>query len=1659
MSRSVDNRVVEMEFDNARFEKGVSQSLSTLDKLKAALSFKNVNDDFSNVENATEKLGRSFSALEAIAVGALMNIGSKVADWATKTIKELSGVENVIRGFQKFGDITKSSATLAAQGFETSEIESQLKRLNWFTDETSYNLTDMVDNISKFTATGQGLTESADAMQGIALWAALSGQNAGTASRAMYQLSQAMGSGYMRLEDWKSIQNANMDTDEFRQHVLDAAVALGTLRENADGTYQSLIEGLKKEGGEAFTKSQFTKNLTSGMWFTKEVMMQVYSEYAKGADQIYEYIKSHAGATVEDALDALGDSLDEFGVKAFKAGQEARTWEDAIESVKDALSTKWMGIFQNIFGNFTDATKFFTDLSYAFYDMFVEPMSTYTEAFARWDEEGGSKLLRGKVVEALYAINDLVNGIRDSFSDFFGWSEVSKEIENAAEAQKKANKVLQFRDRNYFSDETIAEAEAAEQKWRDLTEKYHMDYDDTEDLRQNYLIGQRTGHIQKLTDAFSNFVDKIQNYSDETRVFERILNGVYAMIDLIKQAVAGVWNAIKPFFGDVWWLAQKALGVFASIGDWFVSLNSKVKQGNILAKFFETLFAPIYNVRKALISFANELIPRLKEKFGSLSDLGENFSESLTGVKNTIKELISKIGDWWSKLFTNFDPKKTVDGLFRAVDAVKRAFYTITGIEPGTLGERIIEGINKIQNGLNTFKETAPAKIQETWEKVKGWFNTAFNWIKEHWEGIADDIKIVWDGVWGFIKGIWEGVKGLFQKDSEDGSSSMQSIIDSFKTFGEVIGNLITIIGNGLKPLADGLKNTIENMSLEGGGELLAGGGLAAIGAAILKFSENLRKSNVLRGINEVLGSFSKVLNGFAHTLDAKALKEAAVGIAILVASLFVLISLPADQLASAVVVLASVIAMLAKAMSKMGDITSSLTINKSGLTRDKNSAGMMFVEMAAGLLIIAFAMRALAKIPTDDLYTALGVIVIIVAVMTKAIKAMSKMYANKGDTNKMLNSNNKLNNNSIISMGGPAATLLAFALMMWVVAKTIGTFSDMISKNLGGFLGSFAIIVAIIGGMAIIVKKLQGVNIGSGVYKAILAFSAAIYVIAMAIDKLASITDPVKMGLASLIIFAIIALMGGILLGLEGKDMSSFNSIAKGMIAFSLAIAAIALVIYELSKISPEDLTRGSLVAAGIGVLLGAFAFISTWKKFDPAKFSSMAKSMVILGAAIGIIASVIYILAQLNNDQMTTGIKGLAAAVIAIAGLAVVAKFTGDGMEKVGKVFVYIATAAALLSVGLLAVVKALEILSGDTINVKKAFDTISDILDAFISKLPVWLAKISVVIVGFIVALIADLIIEFVNMIDDLIERFKDNDTIGKLVDGLCDVFVLVIDGITRNIDSIVASVCNLVLGILRSLGDWAYNNSDEITNALGRFVDGIIKVVMDLLDGLGHSIFHLITNEQEGDWKQFKTDVKNYVDALVSTIKLAFQPLVVFLQSLLGLFEQVRLQTNAQESFKTNDAGRLERLTEYFKNEVANEYRNQYGDWDTTALGREDYLEELYKIAEKRANEYWAKGYDVPSGTFKLLTPSQTIEWNQLGQMNPSMTPTEKWSYMNSVPSGTIGAQFDSWKKTKEASSSSNETNFTQNIYSPNPINPIDTKRYTKDGILAAYNSYA
>lgn len=524
MSSSIDQRIVEMQFDNAQFEKGISTSLKSIDNLEKGLKLDGASKglesvskaansmDFSGLQGGIYAVQQKFSALEVIGITALQRITNAAISTGESLIKSLS-IDQISAGFAKFGSKTSSVATLVAQGNELERVNEQLNRLNWFTDETSYNFTDMVANIAKFTASGKGLEESVTAMEGIANWAALSGQNATTASRAMYQLSQAMGAGIMRKEDYKSIQNASMDTDEFRQKCLDAGVALGKLKKNADDTYTSLVNN---KG--SFTKSQFAEHLTEDAWFTSDVMMSVFQTYSSAVDQIYDYAEEK-GITASQAISELGDKVDSFGLKAFKAAQEARTWGDAVDSVKDAVSTGWMNTFELIFGNQEEATQLWTDLANAMYDVFAGGAEARNEMLKEWKESGG----RDDLIQSFWNIWDAVSKVTGSIKEAFG--------------------------------EIFAP------------------------LTSGKLLSM-TANLKKFTASLI--------VSDETAdKLKRAFKGVFAVFDIFKKVLGTVGDAIAKLLGSdgLKDLGNTLLDAAASVGDFLVTLNESFSTDGLVGMF------------------------------------------------------------------------------------------------------------------------------------------------------------------------------------------------------------------------------------------------------------------------------------------------------------------------------------------------------------------------------------------------------------------------------------------------------------------------------------------------------------------------------------------------------------------------------------------------------------------------------------------------------------------------------------------------------------------------------------------------------------------------------------------------------------------------------------------------------------------------------------------------------------------------------------------------------------------------------------------------------------------------------------------------------------------------------------------------------------------
>ena len=743
----IDERVVKMVFDSAKFEQGISKTMGLLDKFQNALLLKGASTGLDNLQKtisnfnmsgltgAVDTVSDRFTTLGIIGTTALIKITNQAIDAGERLLKSLT-VDQIAEGWKKFGDKTTAVGTLVSQGNELEFVNDQMDRLNWFTDETSYNFTDMASNIAKFTATGKGLEESVTMMQGIALWAAASGQNAGTASRAMYQLSQAMGSGVMRKEDWKSIQNTSMDTDEFRQIALDTAVALGKLKKTGEDTYKSL-QSKSKSGAAEFKKAQFADSLTEGAWFDSDVMEAVYKKYGSASEVIREFVETNdqgidtaseaikaieerdkalaeseaakRGLSIEETTKALieeGKILDPLAIKWFKAGQEARTFSDVIDSVKDAVSTQFMNMFQNIFGNYEEAKTLWTDLANSLWDMFAGPLQQVNDMLGVWNKLGGRTHFLDALKNGWEAILALTDPIRKAFE-------------------------------NIFPSEMTA------------------------------------GKLYQLTKRFEEFTSKLQIGSGVALRIRRTFEGVFSVFDIIGQVISAVARTIGGFLPQIGAFAKGFLGATGTIGGFITEMAKAAKESDF---FYNSIQKVIEFVSPAVETLVNILTGAIQafEDFTGI-DLHiptfQEFSNAITNVRITLDPVIRVL-------------KSGADGIHNFFEALNQS-----QMEGGDKKLGIFEKIGEIIGKLAKILGPVLTAVKNAFGKFLDYFSNALDKLDGN-----TIVAALGGGLFAFvglkIKDFVDNIKDKL-KPLEGIKESLSSLKDSLlDTFGAIQSNL-----------------------------------------------------------------------------------------------------------------------------------------------------------------------------------------------------------------------------------------------------------------------------------------------------------------------------------------------------------------------------------------------------------------------------------------------------------------------------------------------------------------------------------------------------------------------------------------------------------------------------------------------------------------------------------------------------------------------------------------------------------------------------------------------------------------------------------------------------------------------------------------------------
>ena len=371
-----------------------------------------------------------FSALEVMAVTALANITNSAVNTGKQMLNSLT-VEPIKQGFGEYELKLDSVQTIMASTGESLEtVNGYLQELNTYADKTIYSFSDMTSSIGKFTNSGVKLEDAVKAIQGISNEAAVSGANAQQASHAMYNFAQALSSGSVKLIDWKSIENANMATVEFKNELIKTAVELGTVTKEGE-KFVSVTEDANGNISDAFTATSMFNDSLSSNWMTSEVLVKTLAKYS--------------------------DETSELGKKAFAAAQDVKTFSQLMDTLQEAVGSGWATTWEIIFGDFEEAKKLWTSVSNIVGGFIDSQSDARNSLLQEWKDMGGRAALIEAFKNAFNGFKEIILPIKEAFNNIFPpitakrLTEISEKLKDLT-AKFKIGSEMSRNLKNSFSD-------------------------------------------------------------------------------------------------------------------------------------------------------------------------------------------------------------------------------------------------------------------------------------------------------------------------------------------------------------------------------------------------------------------------------------------------------------------------------------------------------------------------------------------------------------------------------------------------------------------------------------------------------------------------------------------------------------------------------------------------------------------------------------------------------------------------------------------------------------------------------------------------------------------------------------------------------------------------------------------------------------------------------------------------------------------------------------------------------------------------------------------------------------------------------------------------------------------------------------------------------
>lgn len=1293
MSKKVDERVVEMRFDNAQFESATKQTMSTLDKLKNALKFpsssKSLDNlskaakgvDFSGMAKGIETVNARFSAMQVIGMTALSNITSAVMRAGSNLVNSFT-MEPVISGFREYETQLNSVQTILAntssKGTTMDQVTAALDELNTYADQTIYNFTEMTRNIGTFTAAGVDLETSVSAIKGIANLAAVSGSTSQQASTAMYQLSQALAAGRVSLMDWNSVVNAGMGGEVFQNALKRTATVMG-----------KDVDGLIEKYGS------FRESLTSGEWLTTDVLTATLEQFTmaakEGSEEWENYKKSlmDTGYTEAQAIEIL-----KMANTATDAATKVKTFTQLMDTLKEAMGSGWAKTWQLIFGDFEEAKEFWTGISDGLGDMINNFSDARNNVIAEAMGMGGGESRFGEFTAELekagVSVDEFQSKLAEVYSAASGGGSLDElitqygSLEDAmGSGSVTADMVAKTLEELSVSTDKASGSMKALADWQKVVDDvWYGTYGNIDTGRMERLAaaGWEYAEVQKLVnmtvDGHRLTLEDLTAAQIESMGYTK--EQAEALANLAQEASQS-GSSLNGLINDI--LEPKKSGRELFLEGLENTLNAILKPLKAVAEAFNDVFGmnadQLYNLIKGFNEFSKAIIisdtdaanlrSTFKGLFSIIHLLGSIFSKSLTMGIKAANAVLAPFGT----------------DLLTVTGVIGEAFYAFDQwISSGTafedtisaIGDALSWVITPLQNFLAGFSNlpgisTVVAKIKGLFDTITGYFSK-FDGLsaKDIFTTILTDIQNAFTNAHEKIKNLkWEDILNGLRDFGKKVGEFFTDLVDDMKEIGP---DIIEGLQNGLTKGVEGVLEFLRDLATKIIEAVKAVLGIQSPSTVFFEIGVNIIEG-LVNGIKYVSGQVADTIHALVDDIKYALsgvnwdfILPVAGGIGAF-AILF--------QLTDALQGFSTAAQNFSKPFASVAGVADSVKTTVDGfnnLTGLKDLAGgnqsKNFKNMAEGVKILAEAIAILAgsvaaltlvdQSKLQGAVLAIGGIAVIVGVLAAALNK----FAAGGTVLESLQLNTTL-----IALG---AAFVLFA----AAAKIMGTMDygavESAKRMLESFIGVIAVLVLLsnygkgLSGVASFLKQL-------GVAFLLLSVSA----------KLLGTMDATQVSAAQdmLVAFgAVISLLMAVT-QVGGKGIKKASSFIKEIgIAFLLLSVAAKI----MGGMSSSELEAAISAIALLGLIVAGL--MAATVLIGGGKIAEIGNTLMQVVGSIAILALVAVAIGSVDSGQLFNGIGAIAVLGLLVTGLMAIVKLMGTGeMVKVGTTLLSMSLAIGIL------------------------------------------------------------------------------------------------------------------------------------------------------------------------------------------------------------------------------------------------------------------------------------------------------------------------------------------------------------------------------------------